>query len=242
MSQQEPVGRHNDRFAEWDAAYVLGSLSPKDRHDFEEHLSLCGSCRKAVTELAGLPGILAALPVGQAEELLAPPPPPHQSAAEVLPLLADRVRRDKRRKRLFTAVAGLAVAAAAVAVTVVVVPRESQAQTQQALAVPLNFTAVDAANFTVTGKALPVAWGTQLEWVCKHFDGGSGQPYYGSGSNSYQLVVTDKQGQETVAASWKSTKDPEIFPVATIMVPVSQIAKIEVRWADTGEVAVRAQL
>ena len=34
-----------DPYAEWDAAYVLGALSPAERLEFEGHLSGCGRCR-----------------------------------------------------------------------------------------------------------------------------------------------------------------------------------------------------
>ena len=48
-----------DKFAQWDAAYVLGALSPAERREFEEHLATCPHCQAAVSELAGIPGLLA---------------------------------------------------------------------------------------------------------------------------------------------------------------------------------------
>ncbi|MCZ2263463.1 anti-sigma factor family protein, partial [Isoptericola sp. QY 916] len=60
-----------DPYREWDAAYVLGALSPADRRDYEEHLAGCDACRAAVAELAGLPGLLASVP---AEHALASDP------------------------------------------------------------------------------------------------------------------------------------------------------------------------
>ncbi|MEZ0363285.1 carotenoid oxygenase family protein [Mycobacterium sp. pUA109] len=57
------VSRNGDGhpYATWDAAYVLGSLSAADRHEFEGHLDRCPACRRAVTELADLPAALALL-------------------------------------------------------------------------------------------------------------------------------------------------------------------------------------
>ena len=40
-----------DKFAQWDAAYVLGALSPAERREFEEHLASCPHCQAAVSEL-----------------------------------------------------------------------------------------------------------------------------------------------------------------------------------------------
>ena len=46
-------GQDGDKYAHWDAAYVLGSLSEMDRREFEAHLEECRTCWDAVTELAG---------------------------------------------------------------------------------------------------------------------------------------------------------------------------------------------
>ncbi|MDT5019219.1 MAG: hypothetical protein QOD39_5379, partial [Mycobacterium sp.] len=32
---------HDDRYATWDAAYVLGSLSDDERREYEAHLATC---------------------------------------------------------------------------------------------------------------------------------------------------------------------------------------------------------
>src|SRR5690606_26259909 len=50
------------RFASYDAAYVLGALSPRDRQEFEQHLRECAECAQGVRELAGMPGLLAKVP------------------------------------------------------------------------------------------------------------------------------------------------------------------------------------
>jgi anti-sigma factor RsiW len=42
----------------WDGAYVLGSLSPTERREFEAHLDGCEPCSRSVRDLAGLPGLL----------------------------------------------------------------------------------------------------------------------------------------------------------------------------------------
>ena len=63
----------SDRFATWDAAYVLGALSPAERREYEEHLAGCPACQAAVSELAGLPGLLAQVPPEDAALLAAAP-------------------------------------------------------------------------------------------------------------------------------------------------------------------------
>ncbi|WP_325050130.1 sigma-70 family RNA polymerase sigma factor [Renibacterium salmoninarum] len=238
----DPMTDHNDSLAQWDAAYVLGALSPAERHEFEIHLSSCARCAASVAELAGMPGILAALPAAaQAEALLRSEAEPVQASANVLPMLARRARKSKVRRRLMTVAAGIAVAAAATTVTVVALPASPISQVQ-ANAVPLNFSAIDAQPVTVSGKALPVSWGTQIEWRCSYAASQSTPGYTGGASTPFQLVVVDRNGKETVAASWDSSDGSVVSPVTTIDTPLTEISKIEVRWANSGKVVVSAKL
>src|ERR1700730_10916107 len=48
-------------YATWDAAYVLGSLSPGGRRGCEAPLSVCPFCTQAVAELSGMPALLSKL-------------------------------------------------------------------------------------------------------------------------------------------------------------------------------------
>jgi anti-sigma factor RsiW len=114
-----------DRFREWDAAYVLGALSADDRRDFERHLQTCPVCAGAVAELAGLPGILSALPVAEAvaiDEATRMTPGPgaadHLRTAAHQPGLVQRlagaaVKRTRRTRVRWTV--GAAAAAAVIA-------------------------------------------------------------------------------------------------------------------------------
>ena len=51
----------NDKYALWDAAYVLGSCSDADRREYEAHLRGCQSCRQSVDQLSGIPDLLGQL-------------------------------------------------------------------------------------------------------------------------------------------------------------------------------------
>jgi len=45
-------------FSDWDAAYILGALSPEDRRAYEKHLAETPASAAELSELAGLPGVL----------------------------------------------------------------------------------------------------------------------------------------------------------------------------------------
>ena len=97
-----PAGESHE-YATWDAAYVLGSLSPADRREFEAHLSGCPSCTQAVAELSGMPALLSKL---DSETVTAINQGGHDEAPEMapnlLPSLMFAVRRRRRRSRLMT--------------------------------------------------------------------------------------------------------------------------------------------
>lgn len=156
-----------DEYRSWDAAYVLGSLVPSERHEFEEHLSGCAGCRAAVAELAGLPPLLAALSPEEAQALGRSDS--EKPAQGFLPALAKRTQQGRRRARL--AVAGLVLGAAAAsgAVTVAVTtPAPPAVQTQAASATALNFTPVAESTLVAKGTLTGQPWGTRIDWECTY--------------------------------------------------------------------------
>ncbi|RII84966.1 anti-sigma factor, partial [Clavibacter michiganensis subsp. insidiosus] len=88
-----------DDIHEWDAAYVLGSLSATDRALFEAHLEGCDACMRSLAELSGLPGVLRMLPVEEAIALMdepeapAVPQPAPEPRDRPAPAAAHRVPR-----------------------------------------------------------------------------------------------------------------------------------------------------
>ena len=94
-------GRMTCEHAHLDGAYVLGALSPSERLDFERHLAGCAECSRSVRELAGLPGLLAQVDVGDLEPAAVPPLPP-----TLLPSLVREVRGSQRRRSVLVAAVG----------------------------------------------------------------------------------------------------------------------------------------
>src|SRR6201993_2252567 len=105
----------NHRYAMWDAAYVLGSLSAVDRREFEAHMANCPACREAVTELSGVPALLSQLDRDEVAAISESGPAEGSSATpemspELLPSLLATVRWRRRRTRVMTWVASAAAA------------------------------------------------------------------------------------------------------------------------------------
>ena len=93
-------GRMTCRFAHLDGAYVLGSLSPAERLEFEAHLPGCAECSRGVRELAGLPG--PAGPGRRGRSSRCPRPTP-RCRRPCCPRCVREVRGEQRRRSVLTA-------------------------------------------------------------------------------------------------------------------------------------------
>jgi hypothetical protein len=105
-------GGRQRRLCTVDAAYMLGSLSSADRREFETHLSSCASCRESVSELSGMPTLLAQLDRDDGAAIndgRSGSPPPLNP--QMLISLRAKVGRWRRLSRAMTG--SVAVAAAA---------------------------------------------------------------------------------------------------------------------------------
>jgi hypothetical protein len=218
----------------WDGAYVLGSLSPAERREFEAHLDGCEQCSRAVRDLAGLPGLLGRIGPEIFDE-----PEPEPVPETLLPRLSRAVRRREQRRTWLTA--GIA-AAAAVAVTtggVLALDRGSgnppTAGHQgpgvvQASSEPMDQLAHDpmTANVALTS----VAWGTRVDLTCSY---PRGTVEYEGGA--YALVVHLKNGRTERVATWNGLPGKSMHVSGATAAWKNEIASVVVTRLGEGPVA-----
>ncbi|GGR41691.1 hypothetical protein J2S40_001685 [Nocardioides luteus] len=242
----------HETFAEWDASYVLGALSPSDRRAYERHLSSCGACRDAVAELAGMPGLLGALPRSEAEELLEGP------AAEVpvppVAELAGAVRRSRLRRRVLAAAAAVVLLAGGTAIGGLLLDRDGTEPT----ATPTSSTPADPNVRTVDLRPVgsvdmwaqlvvtPTSWGTKLTWSC-HYPPKPGQSPPSSADYQgepvkYDLVLVGRDGSRTVAGSWTWAGGETLGLDASSAVPITDVERVEITLDDDGTAVAAASL
>lgn len=208
-------------FATYDAAYVLGALSPAERHAFEEHLSQCPSCAESVAELAGMPGLLARVPLSEIEDVEPVPVP-----ETLLPrLLRDTDRRRRRTRWIASGGAALAAAAALVIVLMLTVVNGGGSPTGGP---PLAMKPVlAAAGIHANAQLKNVRWGTKITVKC-----GYNAAAHVTWDEFYALTVTPKHGHTQQIATWMVSPGREaVFDGATAL-HRDQISRIDVRDSD----------
>lgn len=240
-TDHEPDHTDHGRYADWDAAYVLGALAPAERREFETHLESCERCRSAVAELTALPGLLGRLDPARAFVLLeadegtdaasdAPAPAP---PAELVARIERResLRRSRRIRAL------LAVAAAAVVASAIAIPLAISAAPHPTLTTSLS--RVVAGPLSAEVKLTTVGWGTKVEMNCHY-----GAPAAGTPDDTrwnYALWVVSRDGASSELSSWSAKSDSTVTLAAGTSVPVDQIAEVQVR-GDDGTLLLQSRL
>lgn len=236
-----------DKFRDWDAAYVLGSLSTDERREFERHLANCAACTSAVAELAGMPGFLMKLDAATAVSLVQTPDRANVLALPLEPIQklarAAMKRKSNLRRRM---AASMAVAAAFVMVIGLLIgtrihPSVNLASGQVSTATTgtkIAMVAMEKNAMVVDMQMTKKRWGSQFSWNCVYgSDAGSS-----IAPQSYELVVTDATGATTTLATWSQAGSSAKGLVASTGIPAAKIKSIEVRYSDTHAPIVRGEI
>ena len=229
-----PAGDSHE-YATWDAAYVLGSLSPADRREFEGHLSVCPWCNQSVSELSGMPALLSKLDRGtvtamDAGDHLEEPP-------NLLPSLMAEVRRRRRRVRMATWTTGAAAAVLlAVALFFGVWGHHPASSPPQASVSALQMDQVGTTALASTVSLSSQHWGTFIDLNCvclapvtAHHD-------------RLAMVVVGRDGAHSQLATWVAVPGHTAKLAGSTSTPVDQIAAVQVVSADNGNVLLQRSL
>lgn len=236
-----------DKYREWDAAYVLGSLSTDDRREFEKHLATCPPCSNAVAELAGLPGFLMKIDANTAGALVNEPGHENVFALPLEPIQTLARAAIKRRASLRRRMAAtMAVAASSMLIIGLAVgvnfhssPDAANNQGNVVVAgTKIAMVALEKNAMVVDMHVLSKKWGTQFSWNCAY----ANEAVSISGPESYDLVVTDAAGHSSTVASWSQAGASAKGLVASTGIPLSRIKTVEVQYSDTHAPVVRGEI
>ena len=228
---------NDNDLANWDAAYVLGALSPEERLSYEDYLAANPARAGSLSEFAGIPGILNALSPVEALALLDAPADDNRGSdrpLDLMPSLARAAQRRQRRTRGIAIALAAATAAALLAVggivtaTVFRAPTPSSSTAAPRL-VPMSQT--NGGRLTAQLAVTQKTWGTRFDWQCQYTTAWS------KSIGSYYLVVTTDDGRQIPVASWgpggTASLDEATGLAAATTIPTSKIRTVDIRVAGT---------
>ncbi|MCU1442593.1 MAG: hypothetical protein JWQ59_743 [Cryobacterium sp.] len=250
-----------DPYRDWDAAYVLGALSPEERREYEGHLAECRACSAAVAELAGIPGLLSGLDIDAVEPDATPA---DRGPADLLPRLVEAARRSRRRTQVIVVGAFVAVAAAAAALALVLPAalgwgggtdgqRADGSTTPTAAPSEMQPPGSSAAELVVMQKVVPSPlsadfrlaaqpWGTRIESHCSYARPQEGGPRYAVGEQAYAMYVTDRTGVPSLVATWAAGPGATVAPVGTTNLAPGEIVRVDIRSLANGQVLLASSI
>lgn len=228
----------NHRYAMWDAAYVLGSLSATDRREFEGHLADCPACREAVADLSGMPALLSQLDRNEVAAINEADQTSPEVSAELLSSLLATVRRRRHRSRLMTWSCS-AAAAIVLAIGVFVgvaghVTTSAPPPTTTVSAVPMAQVGTKLLESTFTLDSF--VGGTRIDMKCVCL------APLNAPHDELAMVVVGRDGSHTRLATWVANPGHTATPAGSISTPVGQIAAVQVVSADNGKVLLERSL
>lgn len=213
--------RH-DEFAEWDAAYVLGALSPGERAAYEQHLADCSECSESVRGLAGIPGLLGKVPAEDVPGDVAEPLPA-DLLARTRSVAQGEVTSIRRRRRWAASL--VAVAASAVLLIGGAVWVQQRDATPPGVTVAMQQVHTNPLSATLQLHDEP--WGTEVSMKCTYAESAR----WGS-ETVYALYVVDDAGHASSISTWSAEPGATAKLTAATAVPRARIAHLQIRSAD----------
>lgn len=226
------MSTEHEKLHELLGAFVLGGLDPDEHRAFTVHLRGCADCQREAAQLSGLPALLSLVPM----DVPGPAATTAPSAVRSTPSsLTDRIRRDRRRRRVWTGALIAAVAAGFLVLGFAIRPALTGPQTSTVQAAPsINVTAVPddpAQPVQAALQMFPKQWGTQLDLQASYLPTG--------GMMTLWIIGTD--GASHQVASWNATDAGRCSLSAASSVRTSAIASIELR-TEAGKKLATARL
>ncbi|MET0725971.1 MAG: zf-HC2 domain-containing protein [Leifsonia sp.] len=221
-----------DAFADWDAAYVLGALSARDRRAFERHLDGCPRCAAGVAELAGMPGLLGRVDVHDLPD----------ASPELQPAAPANPHGPARPTRRVLVAAGAVLAAAATATVLAIGGIGSGSTTPPPDAETVQLASTGQTALSAEVRLDPEPWGTAVSTHCHYADRQARDGAYGgsdpqgAAAGRYGLYVTDSDGSSRLVSSWTAEPGSDVRADGSTDVPIGQITLVDIRSMDTDAV------
>ena len=216
-------------------AYLLGALEPNERVLVDQHVGHCGSCRRELAELAGLPALLSRLTLADVTGQAPGSPPRVQPGEQPSSQLLDRLLNSAageqsaapapapapapaasrpRHRRLTLVAAAVAVAAAIAASGTLVAVHFSSPTPPRPVAAGPN----PRMRVVLQASLTPRPWGTAIN---AHLSG------VAPGEHC-QLVAVAADGHQEVAGTWQATYEGRADVTGATAISTSALIQLRI--------------
>jgi hypothetical protein len=223
-----------DLYGDWDAAYVLGSLTVQQRHEYEDHLASCDDCRQAVSELAAMPGLLSQLPATEAIALSDHPTSDGEMPDSIRKLTPPR-RFGARARLLMIAAIVLAVVLGGIGGYFVRGLPAFQSPAPEMSPVRVAFKPVHPTSMLAVADLVPSGSGTTIKVDCVYADHGGNE-----WTTHYALQTVDSQGNLQRGQTWAAGPGDRVMTKDWSSLPLNKIKALQIVFVDSGTVAMYA--
>lgn len=218
------------QFAHLDGVYVLGSLAASERADYERHLPGCAECSRSVREVAGLPGLMARVPV----EVLQMPRTHEPAPATLLPAVVSAARRSRRRRVTAGAIIAAAVAIVALGISGVLLAALDGDDNPPAAGPTVSLSTAPADRMESLGAGWVTGWvslteqrwGTRIDLDCDY------AATERADWVSYAMVVRGTDGTVSQVGTWRAQPGGKTRVTMATSVSPDDIESLEVRTAQ----------
>jgi anti-sigma factor RsiW len=243
MPQRRPGTPHggdlsgHDEYMMWDAAYVLGSLSPAERWEFEAHMTGCPLCANAIGELSGMPALLSHVDRDESAAIDAGFGVKPSLAHDLLPSLLAKVSWRRRRSSIVTWTAGAAAAAVLAIGLFVGVARHTPTSSPPQASMSVQPMAQVGTNRLASTVSLSSRqWGTFISMNCVCL------APLNARHDTLAMVAVGRDGSHTRIATWVANPGDAATPAGSTSTRVDQIASVQVVSADDGQLLLERSL
>lgn len=223
-----------DQFGDWDAAYVLGSLTVQQRHEYEDHLASCADCRQAVSELAAMPGLLSQLPATEAIALSDHPTSDGEIPDSIRNLTPPQ-RFGIRARLLMVAAVVLALILGGIGGYFVRGAAAVQPPAPNSSSIRVAFKPNQPSGMLAVADLVPAGSGTTIKVDCIYAAHGGHE-----WRTRYALQTVDNRGNLQRGQTWSAGPGDRVMTSDWSTLPLNKIRALQIVWADSGTVAMYA--
>ncbi|HEV7629313.1 MAG TPA: hypothetical protein VGO89_22705, partial [Streptomyces sp.] len=162
--------------------------------------------------------------------------------AKILRGLAHRERARRRRRFAGLAAACVLCVGLGAGATAATLGKDDAGGTEGTAPAAVAMKPMSSSGIKADISFVAKPWGTRLDWSCSYRKQDGASPSVSPAYRSYELVVTDQQGKQTVVATWKTSGGQTKHLAASSSYRADEIRSVDIRKAGSDQPLAGASL